>query len=145
MKKMTVSVLLFWILAGCATTVEVKGIKPQDVASSPSVFCKVTAQPDPVLMGGWKGIHYRFIPSHGEYEPDPVQYWLAKYGDQYGLYFYREKEGGNKIYSGWRSWTINGKEIHSDTGVRLFTQDGKVYFSWRGDKPTLMTPLELKK
>lgn len=145
MKKVSYSVLLLWILVGCATTPEVKGIKPQDIAGRPSVFCKVLAQPDPLLIGGWQCIHHRFIPKLGAEELDPVEFWLVKYGDQYGLYFYREKAGGDKIYRGWREWTINGNEIRSETGVRLFTQEGKVYFSWQRDKPTLMTPLELKK
>jgi len=145
MKKVYFSALLLWILVGCATTPQVKGIKPQDVAGKPSVFCKVAAEPDPMLLGGWQAIHARFIPKTGSDELNPIQYWLGKYGDQYGLYFYRDKVGADKIYSGWRQWIIDGNEIRSETGVRLFTENGKVYFSWKGDKPTPMTPLDLNK
>lgn len=122
---------------------EQAGISASDVAGAPSELAKVQKEPDPALMGGWKCVYQRFRPKTGEYDPEPVEFYLAKFGDKYGIYFYRSKpEGGGKVYRGWRDFTINGKEITSDTGVRFFTQDGKVFFSWeqgQKDKPAEMT------
>jgi len=119
------------------------GISASDVAGTPSEFAKVEKAPDPALLGGWKCVYQRFRPKTGDYEAEPVEFYLAKYGDKYGLYFYRSKpEGGGKVYRGWREFTIDGKEITSDTGIRFFTEGGKVFFSWeRGqkDKPAEMT------
>jgi hypothetical protein len=145
MKKASLCALLLWILVGCAITPQPRGIQPHYIAGRPAVFCKVVTPPDPMLMGAWKCIHTKFVPKLGNDELEPIEYWLGKYGDEYGLYFYREKKGGDKIYSGWRQWTIDGNDIHSKTGVRIFTENGKVYYSWKGDKPTEMTPFELKK
>ena len=142
MKKVSLSVLLLWILVGCASTPQPKGLRPAAIAGKPGTFCKVVEPPHPLLMGGWQAIHPRFVSKLGHDKLDTIQYWLGQYGDRYGLYFYREKEDADKVYRGWREWTIKGNEIQSGTGVRLFTENGKVYYSWKGDKPTEMTPLE---
>jgi len=33
---------------------------------------------------------------------------FVKFGDQYGVYFYRVKGGTGKKYSGWQEWSIKG-------------------------------------
>jgi hypothetical protein len=43
-----------------------------------------------------------------------------------------------KRYMGWREWNINGTEIISDTGVKIFTRDGQVFLEWQGEKPIRM-------
>lgn len=146
MKTMNYSLVLLCVLLGCAAEApREKGIQPQDIAGRPAVYCKVTVPPDPALVGAWQCIHPRFIPKTSETQEDAIEYVLLKSGNQYAIYFYRDKDKGERIYSGWRNWTINGNEVVSDTGVRIFTQDGKVYYSWKRDKPTQMTPLELRK
>jgi hypothetical protein len=107
-------------------------------SGKPDVFCKVIKEPDPALMGSWKCMFERRL-EEGGWETDPVEYRLIKYEDKYALYFYRVSRGGKKKYIGWREWTINGTEILSDTGVKIFTQNGEVFFVWQDGKPTRMT------
>jgi hypothetical protein len=122
-----------------------EGMRASDAAGAPTVFCKVVKEPDPALLGGWSGVHNRWISKFSRYEADPVGFWLKKYGDKYALYFYRSKAaGGDRVLKGWRPWTINGKEITSSTGVRLYTENGEVFFSWERamkEKPTRLTPI----
>lgn len=80
----------------------------------------------------------------GGWDTDPVEYRLIKYEDKYALYFYRVSRGGKKKYMGWREWTINGTEVLSDTGVKIFTQNGEVFFVWQDGKPTKMTRTGVK-
>jgi hypothetical protein len=107
-------------------------------SGKPDVFCKVIKEPDPALMGSWKCMFERKL-EEGGWETDPVEYRLLKYEDKYALYFFRVSRGGKKKYIGWREWTINGTEILSDTGVKIFTQNGEVFFVWQDGKPTKMT------
>lgn len=146
MKKFYVAIMMIALLLvarAYAMESREEGIRPADVAGAPSVFCKVLKAPDPLLLGGWKGVHNRYISKYSRNELDPVEFWLVKYGDKFAIYFYRSKAaGGDRIMRGWRKWTINGNEIYSGTGVRLFTENGEVFFSWeRGmkEKPTKMT------
>lgn len=134
-------VVSFMMVALAFAVPETKGISPQDVAGKPDVFCKVTKEPDPLLMGGWRAVHHRYDMKLHKYVDDPVEYWLVKQGDQYGLYFFRIKPG-EKTYKGWRECTINGGVITSRTGFKISVQNGEVLYSWEGDKPTKMTRIE---
>jgi len=118
------------------------GISRSDIAGKPSVFCKVVKEPDPQLLGRWKCLWERYISKSSTTDPNPIEYYLAKYGDQYAIYFFRSKEGGERIYSGWRNFTIDGKTIRSDTGVKIFTENGEVYFQFQSDTPVKMTKVE---
>ena len=104
----------------------------------PDVFCRVLKEPEPILMGSWKCTFERNL-EEGGWETNPAQYRLVKYEDKYALYFTRVSRGGKKQYMGWREWTINGTQITSDTGVRIFTENGQVFFVWQDGKPTKMT------
>jgi hypothetical protein len=146
MKKLHASLLVVFLLfVACAsgTASQVKGgIRPSDVAGVPGLFCKVLKEPDPLLLGGWEGVHSRYLMKQGKTVQEPVQYWLVKHGDKYAIYFFRTKATDGKILRGWRGWTINGNEIVSDVGVRIFTQDGAVFYSWEKgmkEKPTQLT------
>jgi hypothetical protein len=120
---------------------ETKGISALDIAGKPDVFCKVTKEPDPLLMGGWKCMDHRYNMRIHKYVDEQVEYWLVKSGDRYALYFFRAKPE-EKTYKGWRECTINGSTITSRTGFKFFAQDGQVYYSWEGNKPTKMTRIE---
>jgi hypothetical protein len=108
------------------------------VKEKPDVFCRVLKEPDPMLMGSWK-CTFELRLEEGGWDTNPAEYRLIKYEGKYALYFYRVSRGGKKKYVGWREWTINGTEITSDTGVRIFMQDGQVFFVWQDEKPTKMT------
>lgn len=113
------------------------GITPGDIAGRPDKFCKVVKEPNPLLLGGWKGVHENFRPKLGAFQKEPVEFYLKKVDDRYALYFYRfKKESDEKKFRGWREWEVDGDQIRSETGVRLFVRDGKVYYSWKNDKPT---------
>jgi hypothetical protein len=104
----------------------------------PDVFCRVLKEPEPILMGSWKCTFERNL-EEGGWETNPAEYRLVKYEDKYALYFTRVSRGGKKQYMGWREWTLNGTQITSDTGVRIFTENGQVFFVWQDGKPTKMT------
>jgi hypothetical protein len=106
-------------------------------SEKPDVFCQVKKEPDPALMGSWKCMFERRL-EEGGWETNPVEYRLIKYEDKYALYFYRVSRGGKKKYIGWRDWTINGTEILSNTGVRIFVENGEVFFVWEEGKPVKM-------
>lgn len=117
-----------------------QAMKP-DLDKTPTVFCNVTKQPDPALMGGWKCI-FKLQLEEGSTDTNPAEYWLIKVKDQYALYFDRIARGGKKRYMGWRDWTINGKEIDSGDAVRIYTEKGEVFFCWKSEKPVKMTRIE---
>ena len=133
--------LMFTLVAFAFAAPEMKGLSAQDVSGKPDVFCKVTKAPDPLLLGGWKCLHHGYNTRLHKYTDEPAEYWLVKYGDQYGLYFYRVK-ADTKPYKGWRECTINGTTITSRTGFKITVKDGEVYYNWGGDKPTKMTRIE---
>jgi len=120
---------------------EKKGISPQDVARKPDVFCKVTKEPDPLLLGGWRCVHKKYSMRLHRYMDEHVEYWLVKQGNQYALYFFRVVPD-EKTYRGWRECTINGGVITSRTGFKISVQNGEVLYSWGSDKPTKMTRIE---
>lgn len=109
-----------------------------ELKEKPDVFCRVIKEPDPILMGSWKCTFERNL-EEGGWETNPAEYRLMKYEDKYALYFYRVSRGGKKKYMGWREWTINGTQITSDSGVRIYTENGQVFFVWQDGKPTKMT------
>lgn len=126
--------------AACAQAAH---IQPADVAGSPTVYCRVLKEPNPLLLGGWQCIWPRFIAKRGEADTNPVEFWLVKRDGGYALYFYRTKDNGReKKYIGWKEWKINGDEIVSETGVRLFAEKGAVFFQWQYEAPIRMTPIE---
>ncbi len=139
--------VLFGVLLGLALVLpssmaNAAHIKPQDVAGTPSTFAKVIKEPNPRLMGGWQCTWHRYRNKQGKTDVNPIEFWLVKWDNRYGLYFYRFKAEENKTYSGWKDWTINGDEIVSGTGVRFFTDGTDVYFQWESDKPSKMIPIE---
>lgn len=140
MKIMGTTLMLLAFFVTCVFAYEPpKGISPADIAGKPSVFCKVLKEPNPLLLGRWKCLWERYIQKTGATDPNPIEYYLAKYGDQYAIYFFRSKEGGEKIYSSWREFTIDGNTIKSDTGVKIYTENGEVYFQFQSDAPVKMT------
>jgi hypothetical protein len=130
-KVLLVGVLLGW--AGYSVASNLDGAK-----GKPDVFCHVLKEPDPMLMGSWKCTFERNL-EEGGWETNPAEYRLLKYEDKYALYFYRVSRGGKKKFMGWRDWTIDGTQITSDSGVRIYTEGGQVFFVWREGKPTKMT------
>ena len=136
MKKPCITTLIFLLLLGFVADSSASNLGGS--SEKPDVFCRVTKEPDPALMGSWKCMFERKL-EEGGWDTDPVEYRLIKYEDKYALYFYRVSRGGKKKYMGWREWTINGPEILSDTGVKIFTQNGEVFFVWQDGKPTKMT------
>lgn len=119
-----------------------EGITRADIVG-PDKFCTVLKQPDPALLGGWKCVHENYVSKLAEYRPEPVQFYLAKFGDRYALYFYRSKKATDQeTYHAWKEWKIDGDQITSSTGVRFFVKDGAVYYSWKDDKPTQMSRIE---
>jgi hypothetical protein len=141
MKKLTIFLISFFALVGCAT----KGkTPPQATEQKPHVFCKVIQAPSPLLMGTWQCSFARYV---GRSQPDEnyVMYKLIKYDDKYALYFYRTWKKGRKKKNEWKNWTINGDEILGETrfGVKIFVQGGDVYFTIRGlVKPAKMSPVK---
>ena len=144
MRKALLTCVLLIFGAACAWAQGSTGISPADI-KGPTEFCKVTKEPDPVLLGGWQCEYENYVSKLSTTRTEPVQYYLVKQGDKYAVYFYRFKAGvGNeydKVYRGWREFTINGSEIVSETGVRFFARDGEVFYSWQNDKPVKMTKL----
>lgn len=120
------------------------GIRPSDIAKAPDQFPKVLKEPAPALVGSWECVHMRSTKVPGEYSPEPVQFYLAKRGDKYALFFHRYKPSTNRIYTGWRDWVIEGSEIRSETGVKIVAEGDRVFYVWKDDKPTEMTRFEIK-
>ena len=136
MKRLSAIALMSIILLGltvCASASNLGG-----ASGKPDVFCQVIKEPDPHLMGSWKVMFERRL-EEGGWDTDPAEYRLLKYEDKYALYFYRVSRGGKKKYMGWRDWTIDGNQITSKTGVRIFTENGEVFFVWQDGKPVKMT------
>lgn len=131
MRSLAISLAVFFVLNGCSTTQVVTGEVGPEL--KPDVFCQVLQTPDPLLMGVWDGY---FVREKGESNPDNnyVKYTLVKQGDQYALHFFRTWKRGRKKVDEWKNWTINGSEITGEAqfGVRIFVQDGGVYFTMRG-------------
>jgi hypothetical protein len=135
------TMVLFIVITYVILPSSAKAIGSQDVSGKPDVFCKVTKEPDPLLLGGWKGLHQGYHVRLHKHIEEPVEYWLVKYGNQYGLYFQRSK-ADTKGYKGWRACTINGTTITSTTGFKITVKDNEVYYNWGSDKPTKMTRIE---
>ncbi len=136
MKRTSGALVVVFILFGLVASSSASNLG--DAGAKPDVFCKVIEGPDPALMGSWKCTFERRT-EEGTWESNPAEYRLIKYEDKYALYFYRVSRGGKKKYMGWREWTINGTEIQSDTGVKIFTRNGEVFLVWQDGKPTKMT------
>jgi hypothetical protein len=136
MKQLWIVVLLG--LALLTWSPPAQALKPNDPNTKPTVFCNVLREPDPALLGGWKGTA-RLTLETGALDINPVKYWLYKFGDRYALYFERVARDGRKRYQGWKSWTISGKEITSDEEIRIYTENGEVYFQWKNERAEKMT------
>jgi hypothetical protein len=147
MRRSIFVLLFFFFVIGCAGAVVMaakseEGITRADI-TYPDQFCTVLREPDPALLGGWKCLHDNYVSKLATYRPEPIQFYLAKYGDKYAVYFYRSKKATDgEVYHGWKKWKIDGDRIFSDTGVRFFVKDGDVYYSWQNDKPTRMSRIE---
>ncbi len=136
MKRLSATALMGVILLGLAVCASASNLGA--AGEKPDVFCRVIKEPDPLLMGSWKCMFERRL-EEGGWDTDPAEYRLIKYEDKYALYFYRVSRGGKKKYMGWREWTIDGAQITSDTGVKIFTENGQVFFVWQDGKPVKMT------
>jgi hypothetical protein len=110
-------------------------------AGKPDVFCRVLKEPDPLLLGRWKCTFVRELEEGGS-ETNPAEYRLVRHEGRYALYFFRTARDGRKTYKGWREWTIDGTQITSDSGVRIFVDKGAVFFSWRDGTPVKMTRVD---
>ncbi len=130
------------LLAWAAVTVLAAEIKPSDVAGTPNVFCKVIKEPNPALLGHFGCVHQTVSKVTNRVVMEPIEYWLVKVGDRFALYFHRVKDGKGKTYRGWRKWYLEGDRINSGVGAEVFVKDGDVYYGWKNDKPTKMTPME---
>ena len=139
MKRLIIFALAGTVLLGLAAFSAASG--PGQAAGKPDVFCHVLKEPDPLLMGAWKCTFERELEESG-HETNPVEYRLIRYEGRYALYFFRSSRGGRKRYVGWRDWTINGTQITSASGVRIFVENGEVFFAWRDGAPVKMTRLE---
>lgn len=141
MKKLTIFLISFFALIGCATN----GKTPsQVIKNKPDAFCEVIKEPAPLLMGTWQCSFTRYV---GRSLPDQnyVRYELIKYGDKYALHFYRTWKKGRKKKNEWKNWTINGEEILGEArfGVKIFVRGGDVYFTIRGlVEPAKMSRVE---
>lgn len=137
-----------WAIMGCmlllsaASLVSAAEIKPSDVAGKPTVFCKVVKEPNPVLLSHFGCVHRTRDPKTDNVAMEPIEYWLLKIGDQYGLYFYRVKDGKGKKLRGWRKWYLEGDRINSGESAEIFVKDGEIYYGWKNDKPTKMTRID---
>jgi hypothetical protein len=140
MRRLAITLCL--LLTCAATTVLAAEIRPSDVAGKPSVYCSVSKEPNPVLLGHYGCVHRKLNEKTNQYVMEPIEYWLVKFGDKYGLYFYRVKDGKGKKYSGWRKWYLKGDKINSGESSEVFVEDGDIYYGWRNDKPTKMTRIE---
>jgi hypothetical protein len=136
MKRLVTTAMTVAILLGLAASSPASNLG--GATGKPDAFCQVIKEPDPLLMGSWKCMFERRL-EEGGYETNPAEYRLVKYEDKYALYFYRVSRGGKKQYMGWREWTINGIQITSDSGVRIFVDKGEVFFAWQDGKPVKMT------
>jgi hypothetical protein len=141
MKQISIAVVLWMVLSGWAGLAAAE--KPMDFAGKPTVYCNVSQEPDPHLLGGWKCIFPLHL-ENGELDTNPAEYWLVKDGDRYALYFDRRARNGRKRYFGWKDWTVSGSEITSGTGVRIFAQNGEVFFQWKDERPAKMTRINSK-
>ncbi len=136
MKPVSIKLLIivvFFSLVGCASVSN--QLTSSDV--KPDHFCRVLNEPDPMLMGNWK-VNFQSTLDTGGRGSNTAEYRLIKYEGKYALYFHRISPEHKKAYVGWREWTINGTEITSDTGVKIFTRDGQVFLEWQGEKPARM-------
>jgi hypothetical protein len=136
MRKIGIKVLIVAVLFGLVGCASVSNYM-DGAEGKPDSFCQVIKEPDPMLMGSWK-VNYQGNLDTGGSGSNTAQYRLVKYEDKYALYFYRVSLDRKKKYMGWRNWTINGTEITSDTGVKIFTRDGEVFLEWQGEPPTKM-------
>jgi hypothetical protein len=146
MNRAIFSILLFMTISSplhMAANAGTSGISPSDIAGAPDKFCTVKKEPDPALLGGWKGVYQNYISKLSEFRAEPVGYYLKKVGNRYALYFYRKKNETDltvTVYHGWRDWEIDGDQIRSSTGVKIFTKDGAVYYSWQNShKPARLS------
>ena len=146
MRRSLLVFLFFLFVTGCIGAVvkaaQSEGITRADVAG-PDKFCTVLKEPDPALLGGWQSVHEVWVSKLSKYRQEPVQFYLAKFGERYALYFYRSKKATDgEVYHGWKEWNIDGDQIVSKTGVRIFARNGEVYYSWQNDEPSRMSRLE---
>jgi hypothetical protein len=139
MKRLSVSALAVAILLGLAAFSTASNIG--QAIGKPDVFCQVLKEPDPLLIGSWTCIFERAI-EDGKRETNPAEYRLIKSENQYALYFYRTSRDGRKRYMGWREWTINGTQITSGSGVRIFVENGEIFFAWKDGTPVKMTRVD---
>jgi hypothetical protein len=139
MKRLSITALAVAIMLGLAALSVASNLIQS--TGEPNLFCQVLKEPDPLLMGSWKCVFERHLDEGGR-ETNPAEYRLIKYEGKYALYFYRTSRGTKKRYMGWREWTINGTQITSDSGVKIFVEKGDVFFLWRDGTPVKMTRID---
>jgi hypothetical protein len=140
MKKCSISLCILLVFS--VSAVFGGEIKPSDVAGKPNVFCTVVNEPNPVLLGHYGCVYKMVNEKTHEHTMEPVEYWLVKLEGQYGLYFYRVKDGKGTKFKGWRKWYLRGDKITSGGDPLIFSKDGDVYYQWKFDKPAKMTRIE---
>ena len=86
-------------------------------------------------MGTWEG-RYTRAADISNLDKNYIKYQLIEYKGKYALYFYRTWRSGQQKIKEWKKWTINGQEITGvgGFGVKIFVQNGGVYYTIRGLK-----------
>ena len=138
MKELAISLVCLLTFVGCS----VKGGKSFSDLGEPDAFCKVVQKPDPLLMGTWEG-RYTRTKDIVDMDKNYIKYRLMEYNGKYALYFYRSWRSGQKKLKEWKNWSINGKQITGDFGVKIFVQGNGVYFTIREiDEPAKLSRVQ---
>jgi hypothetical protein len=101
-------------------------------------YCNVVVPPNPILVGGWM--------TRVE-DNRPVEFWLTRKHGQYALYFLFRDDGTykDKPFSEWYPANIAGDDIYSPgRAFHFYTEDGRVYYKYKGGKPWEMKRFEPK-
>jgi hypothetical protein len=117
------ALLALSLFSGCSPLL----ITSADIASEPTVFCKVDSPPDPTLLGYWR----RLPP--GEFNrPHVFNYWLVRKGDRYALFYHWDDKRG-KVVRGWFPFVLDGSRMtSSEDPSAFFVKDGQVFHNYGG-------------
>jgi len=113
----------------CAACSGLTPIKPADVETTPTVYAKVNAAPNPLLLGYWR----RSAPSDIN-KPWVFNFWLVKKGEKYAVYYHYDSHKKN-AFKGWADFTIDGDRMTSGVdGCVYYVENGEVYMQYPGRK-----------
>ena len=122
--SLPVCLILVTFLSAC---VGASGIRDEHKGAQPTVYAKVLKEPNPLLLGHWR----RPSPA-GMSKPWVFQYYLAKKGDKYAVYYFYDSKRKN-MFSGWAEFTIDGDSMVSGVdGVTFFVKGGQVFMLYPG-------------